>query len=40
MRTFDMALADAYAAKKVDLTVAREFSVNLDEFNRLVARSI
>lgn len=36
MRTLEMALAEAYRLGKISLAVAREYSLNLDEFNRLV----
>lgn len=38
MKTFEMALADAYFAKKISLEVARDYAQNLEEFNRLIAR--
>lgn len=38
MRTLDMALVEAYKAKKIDLTVAREYSLNTEELNRLVGK--
>lgn len=38
MKTFEMALADAYMAKKVSLDVARQYAQNQEEFNRLVSR--
>jgi len=37
MKTFEMALADSYFAKRISLEVARQYAQNLEEFNRLVA---
>ncbi len=36
MKTFEMALAEAYKQGKITLPVAREYAQNLDELNRLV----
>lgn len=36
MKTLDMALVEAYKAGKINLEVAREYALNLDELNRLV----
>lgn len=36
MRTLEMALAESYKAKLISLPVAREYALNVDEFNRLV----
>jgi twitching motility protein PilT len=36
MRTLDMALVEAYRAGKISLTVARDYSVNPEELNRLI----
>lgn len=38
MKTFEMALADAYFAKKISLEVGRQYAQNVEEFNRLVSR--
>ncbi len=38
MKTFDMALADAYLAKKIDLEVGRQYAQNVNDFNRLINR--
>lgn len=38
MKTFEMALADAYFAKKISLEMARAYAQNLDELNRLISR--
>ena len=38
MKTFEMALADAYFSKKVSMEVARQYAQNVEEFNRLVSR--
>lgn len=39
MRTIEMALSESYKRKKISLQVAREYALNLDELNRLVART-
>lgn len=36
MRTLEMALAESYRSGKITLQVAREYALNVDEFNRLV----
>lgn len=38
MKTLEMALADAYKAKKINLVTAREYALNVDELNRLIER--
>lgn len=38
MRTLEMALAEAYKAGKIGLPVAREYSLNVDELNRLIGK--
>lgn len=38
MRTLEMALTESYKNKKISLTIAREYAVNVDELNRLVGR--
>lgn len=38
MRTLDMALVEAYKAKKIDIAVAREYSLNTEELNRLIGK--
>ncbi|EKD80488.1 MAG: hypothetical protein ACD_40C00076G0008, partial [uncultured bacterium] len=38
MRTLEMALTESYKAKKISLTIAREYALNLDELNRLVGK--
>lgn len=38
MKTFEMALADAYFAKKISLEIARSYAQNLEELNRLISR--
>lgn len=38
MRTLEMSLAEAYKNELITLEVAREYSQNLDEFNRLVSK--
>ena len=40
MKTFEMALADAYFAKKISLETARAYAQNLEELNRLVSRGM
>ena len=37
MRTLEMALTESYLAKKITLQTARDYALNLDELNRLVA---
>lgn len=39
MKTFEMALADAYQRKMISLEVARDYAQNVEEFNRLVSGS-
>lgn len=39
MRTIEMALAEAYHSKLISLETARDYAMNLEELNRLVARS-
>jgi twitching motility protein PilT len=36
MKTLDMALVEAYRAKKISLITAREYALNVEELNRLV----
>jgi twitching motility protein PilT len=36
MRTLDMALVEAYRAKKIGLEIARDYALNTEELNRLV----
>ena len=38
MRTIEMALAESYKKKQITLETAREYAMNLEELNRLVAR--
>lgn len=38
MKTFEMALAEAYQMKKISLEIAREYAQNVDELNRLISR--
>jgi len=38
MRTIEMALAESYGKKLISLETAREYAMNLEELNRLVAR--
>ncbi len=38
MRTLEMALAEAYQTKLISLPVAREYALNVDEFNRLAGQ--
>lgn len=38
MRTLEMALSESYKAKKISLTIAREYALNTDELNRLVGK--
>ncbi len=38
MRTLEMALSESYKAKKISLTIAREYALNIDELNRLVGK--
>jgi twitching motility protein PilT len=38
MCTLETALSDAYKAGKIDLQVARDYSLNLDELNRLLGK--
>ncbi len=40
MKTIEMALADAYFAKRITIEVAREYSQNLEELNRLISRGV
>lgn len=40
MKTFEMALADAYFSKRISIETARAYALNLDELNRLISRSI